>query len=237
MEIDSAFADYLLDTYKVRFHPRVKRALTVKGGDAAFEPYSQHRPAQFLPLGAFSYAQSFFEHVSTIGRYCSIGTGVDVMGRSHPTDWATSSPVFYRRPRAKLWDSNRTDFPPFKDFGPKVQIENDVWIGDSVLLSHGVTLGTGCIVAARSIVTHDVPPYAIVAGTPANIIRYRFPEEIINRLLTSKWWTWPVDAWDDIDPRDISAFLDHADVLRETRPTLPENRMTIKDIFEKFQQK
>ncbi len=88
-------------------------------------------------------------------------------------------------------------------------IGEDVWIGDDVLLAHGITLGTGSVVAARSVVTRDVPPYAIVGGTPAKVIRYRFDEETVKNLLQSHWWRWPVSCWDDIDPRSVSALLDH----------------------------
>src|SRR6185312_6866720 len=72
--------------------------------------------------------------------------------------------------------------------GPMPVIGNDVWIGQDVSLNRGVTIGDGAVVAGFSVVTRDVPPYAIVGGNPAKIIKYRFPEETINALLESRWW-------------------------------------------------
>ena len=72
-------------------------------------------------------------------------------------------------------------------------VGNDVWIGMEAVVMPGVTIGDGAIVAARSVVTRDVPAYAIVAGNPAQVVKMRFPEEIVRRLLTLAWWNWPVE--------------------------------------------
>jgi virginiamycin A acetyltransferase len=73
-----------------------------------------------------------------------------------------------------------------------VIIGNDVWIGHEVLILSGITVGDGSVIGARSVVTKDVPPYSIVAGNPASIIRLRFDEEIVEKLLKIKWWNYPV---------------------------------------------
>ncbi|MFM2389890.1 MAG: hypothetical protein RLZZ437_1445 [Pseudomonadota bacterium] len=210
----------------ILFFPQLRGEALVQGADHLLERFSQHLPAKFMPLGAYSYSRSFFTNVARIGRYCSVGERVTVMGNRHPVDWASSNPVFYRRKRAKAWGSARALFPEFDDLGPPVEIADDVWIGDDVLLAHGVKLGTGCVVAARAVVTHDVPPYAIVAGTPARVIRLRFSEQVVERMLASAWWDWPVSAWDAVDPRAIDAFLARADMLRDSLPRLPEARFT-----------
>jgi virginiamycin A acetyltransferase len=75
----------------------------------------------------------------------------------------------------------------------EVRIGNDVWIGIGVMIMDGVTIGDGAVIGARSVVTHDVEPYAIVAGCPARFIRKRFSDEIIQKLLDLKWWDWPDD--------------------------------------------
>jgi acetyltransferase-like isoleucine patch superfamily enzyme len=226
MNIDRTVAANLKRKYGVGFFPKIIDSIAVKNGNALFERYTQHLPGEFMPLGAYSYSQSFFPHVGQIGRYCSIGGHVQVMNNSHPVDWASTSPVFYRHRRAKRCKSDRVTFPPFQDLGAPIEIGNDVWVGDGVLLAHGIKLGTGSVIAARSIVTRDVPPYAIVGGSPARFIRWRFSETIIEKLLESEWWTWAVAAWDEIDPRDISAFLGRAEIVRETLLPMTEVRMT-----------
>ena len=71
---------------------------------------------------------------------------------------------------------------------PRTIIGNDVWIGTNVLIKSGVTVGTGAVVGAGAVVTKDVPPYAVVCGVPAKVIKYRFPEEVCAKLLASEWW-------------------------------------------------
>lgn len=73
-------------------------------------------------------------------------------------------------------------------------IGNDVWIGYEAVIMAGITIGDGAIVAARAVVTKDVPPYTIVGGTPAKVIRKRFPDDTITTLLTLKWWDWPPET-------------------------------------------
>ena len=229
MTFDSSHARTLWLNHRILFHPRVTRPVPVRGGDARFEACTQHLPGAFMPLGAYSYARSHFHHVARIGRYCSIGAGVEVMGDDHPVDWLSASPAFYRPKRAARWGSARQSFPEFGTHGPAVEIGDDVWIGDEVLLAHGVRLGTGCVVAARSVVTRDVPPYAIVGGIPARVIRKRFDDATVERLLAARWWEWGLGAWDSVDPRDIPVVLDHAARLAETVPTMPERRMTLSE--------
>jgi acetyltransferase-like isoleucine patch superfamily enzyme len=230
VQIDGATADGLRQNHGILFFPRLRGTVQVEGGSALLEPFSQHPPGRFMPLGAYSYSRSFFGNVARVGRYCSIGEGVEVMGNHHPTAWVSTSPVFYRQKRATNWQSRRTEFPPFDDIGSPVEIADDVWIGDNVLLAHGVKLGTGCVIAARSVVTRDVPPYAIMAGSPARLVRMRFEDGVAERLLASRWWDWPVSAWDETDPRDIAAFLDRVAAVRDL-PPMPEARSTARALI------
>jgi len=232
MKLDPETAAALKKRFGIIFFPRVSDSIDVLGSDVLLESNSQHRPGQFMPLGSYSYSRSYFGQVSRIGRYCSIGANVTVMGESHPTDWISTSPIFYRPRRASTWQSKRQDFPHFQATGAKVEIGNDVWIGDDVLLATGVNVGTGAIIAARSIVTSDVPPYAIVGGSPAKHIRWRFDADIIDSLLLSEWWDWPVATWDTCDPQNIEAFLAMAEKAKAEFPKMPDTRIAIRKILQ-----
>jgi len=119
-----------------------------------------------------------------IGSFVSIANGVIIGGGMHPMGWVGMSPVFYEgrdSVRAKFSEHKREEVK-------KTTIGHDVWIGRNALIKQGVTIGTGAVIGMGSIVTKDVPPYAIVAGNPARLIRKRFTEDIITGLLASKWW-------------------------------------------------
>lgn len=120
-----------------------------------------------------------------IGRYCSIASEVMIfLGSEHRVDWVSTYPFTF------LWEEAKSikGHPATKG---DVIIGNDVWIGFRTTILSGVTIGDGAAIGACSIVTRDVPPYAIVVGNPAHIIRYRFDEEIIKELLRIRWWDWP----------------------------------------------
>jgi acetyltransferase-like isoleucine patch superfamily enzyme len=114
-----------------------------------------------------------------VGRYVSIGPGCVIGTGVHPLTHISTSPFIYNN---VLFKSRRDE-----DFKPVV-INADVWIGGNAVVFGGVTLGTGCVIGAGAIVTRDVPPYAVVAGVPARILRYRFEEDERQRLLASQWW-------------------------------------------------
>lgn len=119
-----------------------------------------------------------------IGSFTSIASGVILGGARHPIEWLGMSPVFY-----KGRDSIRKKFVEFELPPPRiVSIGNDVWIGRNAIILPGVNVSDGAVVGAGSVVTKDVPPYAVVAGNPARVLKYRFDEDIIKSLLRIKWW-------------------------------------------------
>ncbi|MCO7630553.1 CatB-related O-acetyltransferase [Pseudomonas guariconensis] len=140
-----------------------------------------------------------------LGNYCSIASNVNIGPVDHPTSFLSSHPFQYSSklfsPVAHYKDVNRVKRRTQK---PPVVIGHDVWIGTNTIITRGVNVGTGAIVASGAVVTKDVPPYAIVGGVPAKIIGYRFEEGIIEQLLNLKWWVLnPIDmsgvAFDDIE--------------------------------------
>jgi acetyltransferase-like isoleucine patch superfamily enzyme len=184
---------------------------------AALEPYCHVLNGSILPraMGAFSYSFAKLDMDMMIGRYASISWDVTAMGSAHPDDWASSHP-FSHNPgplwgvRTYLKDVAADRFPvlPFERGDQSIHIGHDVWIGAGTMIKRGVTIGHGSIVGTRSLVTKDVPPYAIVGGLPAKIIRYRFAEPVIERLLASEWWRYGPDVLQGLDIRDPSGFLD-----------------------------
>jgi len=125
-----------------------------------------------------------------IGSFTSIAAGVTVfLGYgSHRPDWVTTFP-FAAPELAHLWNQDASRKDQYYSKGDVV-IGSDVWIGDSATIMSGVTIGDGAIIGARSVVTKDIPPYAVAAGNPADVVKFRFTPDIIENLLDIKWWEW-----------------------------------------------
>ncbi len=138
---------------------------------------------------------------TTIGSFTSIGMDVHIGHGVHPTNYLSTSPYFYLD---RLYYKNK-DTPSHNEYESMepVHIGNDVWIGSGVFIKNGITIGDGAIVGAHAVVTKDVPPYAIVCGNPARIIRYRFSDDIIKQLLELKWWNLPDDIIKQIPYDDV----------------------------------
>jgi len=124
----------------------------------------------------------------TIGSFCSIADRCVVfLGGNHRTDWVTTYP-FTSFSEAWPTAAGIEGHPATKG---EVTIGNDVWIGSDVTIMSGVTIGDGAVVAARSTVIGDVPPYAVVGGNPAQTLRRRFSDSQVEALLAIRWWEWP----------------------------------------------
>ena len=141
-----------------------------------------------VKMGRYSYMGKNNSIANTsIGSFCSIASYCAIGGGAHPLDMVSTSPVFYSG--KNIFGQNYGEIKT--EINKPVAIGNDVWIGEAVFINDGITVGNGAIIGAHSVVTHDVPAYAVVAGTPARVIRYRFSDEAIERLVQIKWWDWP----------------------------------------------
>ena len=143
-------------------------------------------------IGAHTYiaANTDVENAE-IGKYCSIADHCRIGMSGHSLQYLSTSPIFTQTENAlqERWIEN--DVFEHKDEEERVLLGNDVWVGSHVLIKGGVHIGNGACIAAGAVVVKDVPPYSIVGGVPAKVIRYRFSPEVIEKLLELQWWEMP----------------------------------------------
>lgn len=169
--------------------------------------------ANDLKVGAWSYIQRGGRLAGkvVIGRYCSIGEYLNTCPPDHPTHWLSTSTSFYQRSQFNFWMSADLSLLKKEVLGrrpPLVVVGNDVWIGRNVMIMRGITVGDGAIIAAGAVVTKDVPPYTVVGGVPAKMIKQRYNPELVDRLLESQWWQYDRQDLDGIPANDPDAALD-----------------------------
>jgi acetyltransferase-like isoleucine patch superfamily enzyme len=189
-------------------------------------------------LGTESYGISkiyTFTHDSTclrVGNYSSVGCTI-LLGGEHAHDRITTYP------HRILWGMEGAGEDGFPTTTGDTLVGSDVWATYGATLLSGVHVGDGAIVANGAVVTKDVPPFAVVGGCPAKVIRYRFSDEAIQALLDIRWWDWPRDevraAVPYLASRDIAAFIDYArtrlpcisvDTTKMATPVRPERGST-----------
>ncbi|MFH6781260.1 MULTISPECIES: glycosyltransferase 61 family protein [Methylobacterium] len=150
----------------------------------------------------------------SIGRFCSIAHNTTFILGNHRIDMASTYPF---RSLFGLWPGAEHGVPDHATRGDGIRIGNDVWFGANCCVLPGVTIGDGAIVAANAVVTKDVPDYAIVAGNPATIKRYRFDDALIRRLKAIAWWNWPneklrgvIPALTQMKAEDFATFIERS---------------------------
>lgn len=149
-----------------------------------------------IEMGFASYIgkDSVFTHTK-IGRFCSIGEEVKLIRATHPVNqFASTHPAFYSTETLSSFvKENKFDELIHNGENISLTIGNDVWIGNNVLIRAGINIGDGAVIAMGAVVTKDVPPYSVVGGVPGRVLKYRFPEEIRKKLLTTKWWNQDIE--------------------------------------------
>lgn len=164
-------------------------------------------------VGAYSYIRGgrIGSFLKSVGRYCSFAPGITAGDSNHGSDWLSTHPFQYGAGMVFQAWTKKKDFP-FKKLRLKKTawstVGNDVWVGANAMIMPGVHIGDGAIVGGGAVVTKDVPPYAVVAGVPAKIIKYRFDEETIAKLLELQWWRFDADSLLGIDFEDVNKAIE-----------------------------
>lgn len=202
------------DSYKPGSKIRIPRA-------SLPERYSNMPQGRIVSFGAFSYCRtSLIAPDFSLGRYCSVALNVSLSEYEHPIDRISTHPFTTHAHMAEL---ARTEFGKevlikrHKFLKPAPKIGHDVWIGSGAQIKRGINIGDGAVIAARAVVTRDVPPYAVVGGVPAKIIKYRFDDKMIEKLLQLQWWRYNYCDFPKHDPNDIQGFIDRMEESIEAR--------------------
>lgn len=156
-----------------------------------------------VTVGRYSYICSgskVFRNV-TIGNFCSVANNVIIGASAHPQNYLSTHPFQYE---TGFFTGNK--FCSFDNFLPTV-IGHDVWIGSNAVIKGGVRIGNGAIIGCGAVVTKDVPPYAVVTGIPARILKMRFSSETVAALEKSEWWNLPEERLKNLPFNDVAACL------------------------------
>ena len=202
------------------------------------EPYTSFDMGNNLcNMGSYTYSTSSLPTYSQIGRYCSIAPNVNMMGFQHPTDRFTTSHIAYgnhypaRNGYKDLGEQTKFRPVPTKQQPSSLTIGNDVWIGADVTIKQGVKIGNGAVLASHAVVTKDVPDYAIVGGVAAKVLRYRFDEVLVQKLLESQWWNYNILALPVTGNVAPEEFLLMFEENKHSLPKLGEKTITLDDLL------
>lgn len=175
----------------------------------------------FYNVGRFSYASNkeYVRPDTRVGQFTSIAKNAYIAPGNHPIDYLSTSPFYYApyNEGKEVYQRELADVINNNNAESKCIIGNDVWIGLNAVVLQGVNVGDGAVVGTNAVVTKDVPPYAVVGGVPAKIIKYRFEQNIIEELLQVKWWFLPMKEIVKLDFKDIPKCIEDIKKIRETK--------------------
>lgn len=145
-----------------------------------------------ISIGKYTYGYEWIENImlKSVGAFCSIAPNSIIVPNDHKIEWVTTSPILALKEFDFVDRNINMEYCPIEN--REVIIGNDVWIGANCIIFEGVTIGDGAVIGAGSIIRRNVPPYAVVVGVN-RIIKYRFSQEIIDKLLKIQWWNWSDD--------------------------------------------
>ncbi|WEX78572.1 CatB-related O-acetyltransferase [Sinorhizobium numidicum] len=175
---------------RIGFLKNLVRSPLIEVGD--FSYYDDPQGPEHFEERCVLYHYDFIGDRLVIGRFCALATGVQFImnGANHALDGFSTFP-FGIFPGS--WREGFDSAAYASGYRGDTIVGNDVWIGMHATILPGVTIGDGAIVAAKSVITKDVPAYAVVAGNPASVVKMRFPAEVTACLRAIAWWDWPVD--------------------------------------------
>jgi acetyltransferase-like isoleucine patch superfamily enzyme len=170
-----------------------------------------------VDVGLYTHGGCFtpgaIDRETTIGRYCSIASGVRILTINHPLDFK-STHAFFFNPKLGYCGKELVEYNP-------ISVGNDVWMGhNSIVMPNVKQIGDGAVIAAGAVVNKDVPPFAVVVGNPARVVRFRFPPDVIGQLLVERWWDKPIE---ELDLNEYTRhFLKKSASLVEQQEVLPD---------------
>lgn len=193
-----------------------------------------------VEINAFSYMVSGYLFATKIGRYCSFGEDIQIGRQNHPIGWISTSPFLYRQGNrvanfskefAPYLNDESFVYPINPTIMKKTVIDNDVHIGHGAIINAGVHISSGAIIASGSVVTKDVQAYSIVGGNPAQFIRWRFDEQIVNKILKTQWWNYTPKQLQGLPIHDPENFINNFNLKNLKQIIFP--KIKINDIYEK----
>jgi virginiamycin A acetyltransferase len=207
--VNQNFESYFTDTpfIRVEFSGRILDSYLAGGNMVgSHSTIGRSQVGRYVGIGCHSFMSR-----SKTGNYCTFGNRVSIGGLNHDYRLVTSHEIGYRN-TTKIYGEtliNEDNYSDYQDGNHRyhVEIGHDVWIGDNAVVLPDRKIGTGAVIGAGAVVTTDVPAYAIVVGNPGRILKYRFSDDIILKLLSSNWWDKSIDDLKGFDFSDVDAFL------------------------------